>query len=54
MKGRGSNSNNPAGMSVKVIKAMKAKMKAQIITISAMREKVEIETNDPVTDDAGN
>ena len=35
------------------IKAMKAKMKAQAITISAKKSKFDIETNDPVTDDAG-
>ena len=32
---------------------MKYKLKAQTITISAMKEKFDIETNDPVTDDAG-
>ena len=52
MKGRGKNVKKPAGMSVKAIKAMKAK-KAQTITISDMRAKFDIETNDPVTDDAG-
>ena len=40
-------------MSVKVIKVMKAKMKAQMITISVMRAKFDVETDDPVTDDAG-
>ena len=40
-------------MSVKAIKAMKAKLKAQTITISAMKEKFDIETDDTVTDDAG-
>ena len=53
VKGRGKNSKKPAGMSVKAIKAMKAKMKAQMITISAMRGKFDVETDDPVTDDAG-
>ena len=33
---------------------MKDKMKAQMNTISAMREKSDVETDDPVTDDAGN
>ena len=32
---------------------MKAKLKAQTITISAMKAKFDIETNEPVTDDAG-
>ena len=32
---------------------MKAKLKAQTITISYMIEKFDIETNHPVTDDAG-
>ena len=32
---------------------MKAKMKAQTITISAMRAKFDVETDDPVTNDAG-
>ena len=41
-------------MSVKAIKAVKSKLKAQTITISAMKVKFDIETNDPVTDDAGN
>ena len=39
-------------MPVRSIKAMKAKMKAQTITISAMKEKFHVENNDPVTDDA--
>ena len=49
MKEHGKNSNKPVGMSVKAMKTMKAKIKAQTITISAMREKF-----DPVTDDSGN
>ena len=53
-KGRGKNAKNPAGMSVKAINVMKDKMKAQTITISARKVKFNIETNDPVTDDAGN
>ena len=40
-------------MSVKAIKAIKAKLKAQTITISDMKAKFDIETNDPVTDDTG-
>ena len=40
-------------MSVKAIKAMKPKMKAQTITISAMRAKFDVATNKPVTDDVG-
>ena len=40
-------------MSAKAIKAMKDKMKAQPITISAMKAEFDVETNDPVTDDAG-
>ena len=36
------------------MKAMKAKIKAQTITISAMRAKLDVETDDPVTDDAVN
>ena len=40
-------------MSVMAIKAMKDKLKAQKITISAMKAKFDIETDDPVTDDAG-
>ena len=40
-------------MSVKGIKAMKAKFKAQMITIYAVKEKFDIETDDPGTDDAG-
>ena len=40
-------------MSFRAINAMKAKLKAQTITISAMKEKFDTETNDPVTDDAG-
>ena len=52
-KGCGKNSKNPARMSVKAIKAIKAKLKAQTITISDMKAKFDIETNDPVTDDAG-
>ena len=54
MKGRGKNSKNTAGMLVIAIKAMNDKMKAQMITISAMREKFDVETNNPVTDDSGN
>ena len=38
-------------MLFRAIKAMKAKMKAQTITISAMKAKFDIETNDPVTYD---
>ena len=53
-KGRGKNSKNPTGMSVKAIKAIKAKMKAQTITISDMRAKFDVETDNPVTDDAVN
>ena len=52
-KGRGMNSKNPTGMLANAIKAMKAKLKAQTITISAMKSKFDIETDDPVTDDAG-
>ena len=52
-KGRGKNAKNAAGISVRSIKAMKAKMKAQTITISAMKAKFNIETDYPVTDDAG-
>ena len=37
-------------MSVKAIKAIKAKLKSQMITISAMKETFDIETDDPVTD----
>ena len=33
---------------------MKAKMKAKTITISAMREIFDVETENPVTDDADN
>ena len=40
-------------MLVKAIKAMKAKMKAQTITISAMKAKFDVETKDPIIDDAG-
>ena len=40
-------------MSVRAIKAMKAKLKAQTITISAMKSKFDIETDDPVTDYSG-
>ena len=32
---------------------MKDKLKAQTVTISAMEAKFDIETDDPVTDDAG-
>ena len=39
-------------MSVKAIRAMKAKLKAQTITISDMKAKFDIKTNDSVTDDA--
>ena len=53
-KGCGKNSNKPDGMSGRAIKAMKAKIKDQTITISAMKSKFDIETDDPVTDDAGN
>ena len=51
-KGRGKNSKKPAGMLVRAIKAMKAKIKAQTITISDMKAKFDIEPDDPVTDDA--
>ena len=54
VKGRGKNAKKPAGMSVKSIKAMKAKMKAQTTTISDMRVKFDAETDKPVTNDAGN
>ena len=40
-------------MLVKAIKAMKAKLKAQTITISDIQEKFDTETDDPVTDDVG-
>ena len=50
-KGSGKNAKNPAGMLVKTIKAMIAKFKAQMINISAMKAKFDIETDDPVTDD---
>ena len=40
-------------MLVRAIKSMKAKIKAQTITISDMKEKFDIETKDPVTDNAG-
>ena len=40
-------------MSARSIKAMKSKLKAQTITISSMKEKIGLETDDPVTDDAG-
>ena len=53
-KGCGKNSKNPAGMSVRSIKSMKAKLKAQTITIYAMKSIFDIETDDPVTDYAGN
>ena len=52
-KGSGKNTKKPAGMSVKTIKAMKAKLKAQTITISAMKAKFNIETDDSVTNNAG-
>ena len=51
-KGRGKNTKNLSGMPIKAIKAMKAKMKAQTITISDMKAKFDVETNNPVTDDA--
>ena len=41
-------------MLARAIKTMKDKIKAQTIIISAMKAKFEVETNDPVTDDAGN
>ena len=41
-KGRVKNANNPTGMLVKAIKAMKAKLKAQTITIYAMKAKFDI------------
>ena len=53
MKGRGNNARKPAGMLVRAIKAMKYKMKSQTITISAMKAKLDVETDDPVIDDAG-
>ena len=40
-------------MLVKTIKEIKDKLKAQTITISDMKAKFDIETDDPVTDDAG-
>ena len=40
-------------MSVNAIKEMNAKLKAQTITISAMKAKSDKEIDDPVTDDAG-
>ena len=52
-KGRDKNARKPAGMSVKAIKVMKAKLKAQTITISDMKSNFDIETDDPVTDNAG-
>ena len=52
-KGRSKNAKNPALMLVKAIKAMKAKMKSQTITISAMKAKSDVETDNPVTYDAG-
>ena len=54
VKGLEKNAKKPAGMSVKSIKVMKAKMKDQTITISAMRAKFDVATDDLVTDDAGN
>ena len=39
-------------MLVRSIKEMKAKMKAKKISISAMKARFDIETDDPVTDDA--
>ena len=53
-KGRDKKAKKPAGVSARSIKAMKAKLKSQKITISAMKAKFDIETDDPVTDDAGN
>ena len=41
-------------MLVKAIKSMKGKMKAQTNTISAIKAKFDVETDDPVKDDAGN
>ena len=38
-------------MSAKTIKAMKDKMKAKTITISAMQETFDVKTKDPVIDD---
>ena len=52
-KGCGKNAKKPDGMSVRAIKAMKSKMKDQTITISAMKTKFDIETDDPVMDDVG-
>ena len=52
-KGRGKNSKKPAGMLVRSIKAMKFKLKDQTMTISAMKAKFDIETDDPVNDEAG-
>ena len=52
--GRVNNAKKSAGMLVKAITAMKAKMKAQTITIYAMKVKFDVETDTPVTDDAGN
>ena len=53
-KVRRKNAKNPAGMPVKAIKEMKYKLKAQMIIISDMKAKFDIETDDPVTNDAGN
>ena len=53
-KGRVKNAKKTAGMLVKAIKSTKAKLKAQTITISDMKSKFDIKTDDPVTDDAGN
>ena len=50
---RGKNDSNPSVIFLKAIKAMKAKLKARTITISAMKEKIDIETDDPVIYDAG-
>ena len=51
--GRGKNAKKPSGMLVRAIKAMEAKIKAQTITISAMGEKFDVETDNPIKDDAG-
>ena len=54
MKGREKSAKKPAGILVRYIKAMTVKLKAQTITISAMKAKIDVETDDPVTYDAGN
>ena len=53
MKRRGKNAKKTSVMSVDAIKAMKPKLKAQTITISDMRAKLDEETDNPVTGDVG-